>query len=58
MLTDSGGHVWAGDGDSTIKVIDLKAMKVTDTIKTGGGTRLDEMAYDPKNMIFIGQLSV
>ena len=50
----AGDEVWAGDGDSTIKVIDLKSMKITDTIKTGGSTRVDEMAYDPKNMIFIG----
>jgi DNA-binding beta-propeller fold protein YncE len=49
-----GNEIWAGDGDSTIKVIDAKTMKITDTIKTGGSTRLDEMAYDPKNMIFIG----
>ena len=49
-----GDQLWGGDGDSTIKVIDLKSMKITDTIKTGGSTRLDEMAYDPKNMIFIG----
>ncbi len=49
-----GNEVWAGDGDSTIKVIDLKTMKVTDTISTGGKTRLDEMSYDPKNEVFIG----
>jgi DNA-binding beta-propeller fold protein YncE len=47
-------EVWAGDGDSTIKVIDLKTMKVTDTISTGGTTRLDEMSYDPKDQVFIG----
>jgi DNA-binding beta-propeller fold protein YncE len=49
-----GDELWAGDGDSTIKIVDLKTMTITDTIKTGGSTRLDEMAYDPKNMIFIG----
>src|SRR5579859_576118 len=26
-------QVWAGDGDSTLKIIDLKAMKITDTIR-------------------------
>lgn len=50
----AGDEVWVGDGDSTIKVVDLKTMKIVDTIKTGGSTRLDEMSYDPKNMIFIG----
>jgi len=49
-----GGEVWAGDGDSTIKVIDIKTMKIVDTIKTGGTTRVDEMAYDPKDSVFIG----
>jgi hypothetical protein len=50
----SNNQAWVGDGDSTIKIIDLKSMKIVDTIKTGGSTRLDEMAYDPKEMIFIG----
>jgi len=49
-----GSQVWAGDGDSTVKIIDLKAMKVVDTISTGGKTRIDEMAYDPKDQVFIG----
>jgi DNA-binding beta-propeller fold protein YncE len=48
-----GSEVWAGDGDSTIKVIDLTAGKIVDTIKTGGTTRVDEMAYDPKDSVFI-----
>jgi len=29
-------------------------MKVIDTIATGGTTRLDEMAFDPVDQIFIG----
>jgi DNA-binding beta-propeller fold protein YncE len=49
-----GNEAWVGDGDSTIKVIDLKSEKPIAVIKTGGSTRLDEMAYDPKKMIFIG----
>ncbi len=49
-----GDEIWAGDGDSTIKVIDVKTMKITDTIATGGKTRLDEMSYDPKDQVFIG----
>jgi DNA-binding beta-propeller fold protein YncE len=49
-----GNQIWAGDGDSTIKIIDIKSMKVVDTISTGGKTRVDEMAYDPKDHVFIG----
>jgi DNA-binding beta-propeller fold protein YncE len=46
-------EVWAGDGDSTVKVIDLKAGKIVDTIKTGGKKRADEIAWDPKDGVFI-----
>jgi hypothetical protein len=49
-----GNQIWAGDGDSTIKIIDLKTMKIVETISTGGKTRVDEMAYDPKDGVFIG----
>jgi DNA-binding beta-propeller fold protein YncE len=47
-----GTEVWAGDGDSTVKVIDLKAGKIVDTIATGGKKRADEVAYDPKDEVF------
>jgi len=48
-----GDEAWASDGDGLVKVIDLKTMKVTDTIKTGATGRADEMAYDPKDQVFI-----
>lgn len=48
-----GDEAWAGDGDSTVKVIDLKTQTIVDTIKTGGKKRADEMAYDPKHHIFL-----
>jgi DNA-binding beta-propeller fold protein YncE len=51
-VVSSGPHeVWAGDGDSTIKVINLKTMSVTDTIPTGGSKRADEMTYDPDDQL-------
>lgn len=46
-------EIWAGDGDSSVKVIDSKTQKIVDTIRTGGKKRADEMAYDPKHQIFI-----
>ena len=49
---NNGTEVWAGDGDSTVKVIDLKSNKIVDTIKTGGKKRADEVAYDPKDEVF------
>ena len=42
----AGDKVWAGDGDSTVKVIDIPTFQVVDTISTGGGFRCDEMAWD------------
>ena len=47
----AGKEAWVGDGDSTVKVIDLKTLKVVDTIKTGGESRADELAYDPKDQV-------
>jgi hypothetical protein len=44
-------EVWAGDGDSTAKVIDVTTFQVVDTISTGGTARVDEMAYDPRDHI-------
>ena len=44
IVNDS--QVWAGDGDSTVKVIDIATFKVIDTISTGGKFRCDEMAWD------------
>jgi len=49
-----GNEAWAGDGDSTMKVIDLRTRKIVGTVNTGGTTRVDEMAYDPKDGIVIG----
>ncbi|HZR69894.1 MAG TPA: hypothetical protein VFB01_12655 [Burkholderiales bacterium] len=46
-VTSHGRWLYAGDGDSTLKVIDLdapNASAIKQTIKTGGSTRVDEMA--------------
>lgn len=53
IAINKGTEAWAGDGDSTVKVIDLKAGKIVDTISTGGKKRADEIAWDPKNEVFI-----
>jgi DNA-binding beta-propeller fold protein YncE len=42
---------WGGDGDSTVKEVDLKTMKIVATVPTGGKHRADEMAYDPTDHI-------
>jgi hypothetical protein len=46
-VVSHGRWLYAGDGDSTLKVIDLNAPSanaIKQTISTGGTTRLDEMA--------------
>ncbi len=54
------GEIWVGDGDSTVKVVDLYSEKIVDTISTAlpntataDLTRADEMAYDPKDHILV-----
>src|SRR5262249_32795204 len=41
-------EAWVGDGDSSVKVIDLKTNKIVSTISTAGKNRADEMSYNPK----------
>jgi hypothetical protein len=45
-VTNHGHWLYAGDGDSTLKVIDLNATAnpIQQVISTGGTTRVDEMA--------------
>jgi hypothetical protein len=52
-LVNNATELWSGDGDSTVKVIDLKAKKIVDTISTGGKKRANETDVDPVDGIFI-----
>ncbi len=47
------GRVWAGDGNSTIKVIDIDAGTVVTTISTGGTARVDSLALDPGRHVML-----
>ena len=54
------GEVWVGDGDSSVKVVDLFSQKIVATISTAldgqsadEGKRADEMAYDPRDQILV-----
>ena len=51
MLTVHHFEAWAGDGNSTVKVVDLISQTTTDTISTGGTSRADELCYDPRDEI-------
>ncbi|HYL34403.1 MAG TPA: hypothetical protein VEV17_00670, partial [Bryobacteraceae bacterium] len=46
-------QLYVGDGDSTVKVVDLAAKAVVATISTGGKCRADELAYDPQDHIIM-----
>ena len=52
-VTSHGRWLYAGDGDSTLKVIDLKTGKIVATLSTGGTTRLDEMALTTDGTMLI-----
>ncbi len=44
---------WAGDGDSTVKAVDLRTMKIVASISTGGHKRTDELTYDPRDHLIV-----
>src|SRR5262249_29204912 len=46
-------QLWAGDGDSTVKVVNLATGSVVNTISTGGQFRTDEVAWDATDEIFV-----
>jgi hypothetical protein len=53
VTTFSNRELWAGDGDSTVKVVDLGSSTIVASISTGGKARADEMAYDPKDNLLM-----
>ncbi len=53
VLVDDLGQLWASDGESTVKVIDLLSRTIIATLDTGGTKRADEMAYDPQNQLLL-----
>jgi hypothetical protein len=46
-------QLYVGDGDSTVKVVDLAAKAIVAVIPTGGKCRADELAYDPLDRIIM-----
>ena len=53
VLTVNHREVWAGDGPSQIKVIDLFSQKTTHVISTGGVNRADELCFDPRDQLVV-----
>ena len=52
-VTSHGKWLYAGDGDSTLKVIDLNTGLIVATLSTGGTTRVDEMALTTDGKMLI-----
>ncbi|MFP6557897.1 YncE family protein [Paraburkholderia sp. B3] len=52
VLLIDGHQVWAGDGNSSAKIIDIAAHTVT-SVSTEGVKRVDELAYDPRDHLVI-----
>jgi DNA-binding beta-propeller fold protein YncE len=48
-----GEEVWAGDGNSTVKVFGRADGRMIATIPTGGVERADEMAFDPLDQVLL-----
>ena len=53
VLVDNLGQLWASDGDSTVKVVDLSSRTIVAMLHTGGAKRADEMAYDPQDQLLL-----
>jgi hypothetical protein len=49
VLTIFHREAWVGDGNSTVKVVDLNSRSITDTIATGGTKRADELCFDRRD---------
>ena len=53
VVVHDRGEIWAGDGNSTVKVIDLRTDSIVKTVSTGGTARADEIAYDQKDKLIL-----
>src|SRR6516164_2538682 len=53
VITVGHKEVWAGDGNSTIKVISLLTGATTHVINTGGKNRADELCLDPRDKLVL-----
>ncbi|KFZ06106.1 hypothetical protein V501_07713 [Pseudogymnoascus sp. VKM F-4519 (FW-2642)] len=53
IVLPSRNELWVGDGDGTIKIIDLFNSTIIASINTTSTKRADEFAYDPTNNIVV-----
>ena len=53
LVTPDSHEIWAGDGDSTVKVLDPETGSILASISTGGMMRADELAYDQADQLIV-----
>jgi hypothetical protein len=53
IVTVNNREVWAGDGTSEVKVIDLFSQQTTHVIGTGGAHRADDLCFDPDDQLVL-----
>jgi hypothetical protein len=53
LVIHKENELWAGDGDSIVKVVDLSTNEIVAKIPTGGAARADELAYDALHHIIM-----
>jgi DNA-binding beta-propeller fold protein YncE len=53
VIVPENNEIWAGDGDSSVKVINLSTHAVTSISIPGGKKRADELAYDPDHHLIM-----
>jgi hypothetical protein len=46
-------QAWAGDGDSTVKILDVRSGELVASVNTGGVNRVDELAYDGSGSVLV-----
>ncbi|KAK9320379.1 YVTN repeat-like/Quino protein amine dehydrogenase [Lipomyces orientalis] len=51
LVIPDRNELYVGDGDGTVKVVDLRNNTVVASIHTGSVTRADELAYDAKRQL-------
>jgi hypothetical protein len=53
IVTVNHREVWAGDGPSQVKVIDLFSHQTTHVINTNGANRADNLCFDPDDQLVL-----
>jgi hypothetical protein len=54
-ITSVGETIWVSNGDSTVKMIDPRTLRIRASISTHGKQRADELAWDPvDDIVMVG----